>query len=77
VFCFVKSNSHRRIPLTASVSRARETGAKTIFWLDPERAHDTKIIEKVEIYLKEHDTSGLDIEIMKPTHGTSGKFLSL
>lgn len=50
-----------------AVTRARETGAKTIFWLDPDRAHDRVILGKVNMYLKDHDTSGLDIEIMKPT----------
>merc|ERR1712194_8172 len=39
---------------------------KAIFWLDAERAHDKVLIEKVEKYLKDHDTTGLDIEIMPP-----------
>jgi isocitrate dehydrogenase len=51
-----------------AVTRARETQAKTIFWLDPDRAHDRQILEKVHMYLKNHDTSNLDIEIMRPTH---------
>merc|ERR1719182_739695 len=51
-----------------AVFRARESGAKTIFWLDKRRAHDKVLIEeKVDVYLKEHDLSGLDISIMKPT----------
>ena len=37
-----------------------------MFWLDKNRAHDAQIIKKVETYLKEHDTSGLDIRIMDP-----------
>lgn len=50
------------------VRRARESGAKAIFWLDPDRAHDTSILKLVETYLKDHDTKGLDIDIMTPTH---------
>merc|ERR1719174_3020910 len=49
-----------------AVSRARATGAQTIFWLDANRAHDKSIIGKVDEYMKEHETSGLDIQIMKP-----------
>jgi len=49
-----------------AVSRARESGAPAIFWLDPERAHDASLIAKVETYLKDHDTSGLDIRILPP-----------
>ncbi|MEP0774652.1 MAG: NADP-dependent isocitrate dehydrogenase [Acidobacteriota bacterium] len=49
-----------------AVSRARATGAPAVFWLDENRAHDREIIKKVETYLPEHDTSGLDIRIMKP-----------
>merc|ERR1711904_248704 len=49
-----------------AVSRARATGDKTIFWLNPARGHDSEIIKKVEAYLQEHDTAGLDIDIMKP-----------
>jgi len=48
------------------VTRARATGAPAIFWLDKNRGHDAQIIRKVEAYLPEHDTSGLEIEIMKP-----------
>ncbi len=49
-----------------AVSRARATGAPAIFWLDEERAHDREIAKKVRAYLTEHDTSGLDIRILKP-----------
>jgi len=49
-----------------AVSRARETGLAAIFWLDPERAYDRNLIDKVKRYLAEHDTSGLDIRIMSP-----------
>ena len=48
------------------VSRARATGAPAVFWLDKERGHDAEIIAKVETYLPEHDTSGLDIRILPP-----------
>ncbi len=49
-----------------AVSRARATGAPAIFWLDKVRAHDAQMIEKVTTYLKDHDTKGLDIQIMSP-----------
>ena len=49
-----------------AVSRARATGVQTIFWLDENRAHDQSIIGKVNEYLKDHDTTGLDLSIMKP-----------
>ncbi|WP_110692253.1 NADP-dependent isocitrate dehydrogenase [Salinicola halophyticus] len=49
-----------------AVTRARESGAPAIFWLDADRAHDAKLIEKVETYLKDHDTDGLDIRILAP-----------
>lgn len=47
-----------------AVTRARASQTPAVFWLDPKRAHDSKIIEKVEKYLKNHDTSGLEIHIM-------------
>ncbi|MDK9718690.1 MAG: NADP-dependent isocitrate dehydrogenase [Trichlorobacter sp.] len=49
-----------------AVRRARATGAPAIFWLDKERGHDAQMIEKVNKYLKDHDTTGLDIQIMAP-----------
>ena len=49
-----------------AVTRARLTKTPAIFWLDRERAHDRELIEKVEMYLPEHDTKGLDITIMDP-----------
>ena len=49
-----------------AVRRARATGAPAIFWLDKNRAHDAQMIEKVNKYLKDHDTNGLDIQIMAP-----------
>ncbi|SEI59311.1 isocitrate dehydrogenase [Azotobacter beijerinckii] len=53
-----------------AVNRARATGAPAVFWLDPARAHDAQVIAKVERYLKDHDTSGLDIRIMSPVDAT-------
>ncbi|MGD8859115.1 MAG: NADP-dependent isocitrate dehydrogenase [Myxococcales bacterium] len=53
-----------------AVTRARATGVPTVFWLDRERAHDAQLIAKVETYLKEHDTDGLDIRIMSPVEAT-------
>lgn len=49
-----------------AVTRARLTGQPAVFWLDPQRAHDANLIRKVETYLKDHDTSGLEIKIMSP-----------
>ncbi|MGY4495787.1 NADP-dependent isocitrate dehydrogenase [Pseudomonas sp. TE3610] len=49
-----------------AVNRARASNTPAIFWLDPARAHDGVMIEKVQVYLKDHDTSGLDIRIMSP-----------
>jgi isocitrate dehydrogenase len=48
------------------VTRARASGSPAIFWLDAARGHDSEIIKKVNAYLPEHDTSGLDIRIMMP-----------
>ena len=48
------------------VTRARVTGAPAVFWLDPDRGHDAQIIQKVKACLREHDTAGLEIKIMKP-----------
>jgi isocitrate dehydrogenase len=48
------------------VRRARLTNTPAIFWLDKNRAHDAELIKKVEVYLKDHDTSGLDIRILAP-----------
>jgi len=49
-----------------AVSRARASGAKAVFWLDPERAHDANLIAITKNYLAEHDTTGLDIGYAKP-----------
>ena len=48
------------------VNRARLTGATSIFWLDPNRAHDAELLKKVDEYLPGHDTAGLDVHIMPP-----------
>jgi isocitrate dehydrogenase len=48
------------------VSRARATGVSTIFWLDEKRAHDASLIAKVNTYLKDHDTAGLNLSIKAP-----------
>ena len=53
-----------------AVNRARATNTPAVFWLDSARAHDAQIIKKVEQYLKDHDTSGLDIRIMTPVEAT-------
>ena len=47
-----------------AVTRARNSGMPAIFWLDPYRPHEAEMIKKVETYLKDHDTTGLDIQIM-------------
>lgn len=52
------------------VNRAKETGFPAVFWLNKERAHDAELIKKVNLYLKNHDTSGLEIHIMSPVEAT-------
>jgi len=47
-----------------AVTRARNSGMTTLFWLDPYRPHEAELIKKVQTYLKDHDTQGLDIQIM-------------
>ncbi len=53
-----------------AVDRAREADAPAVFWLDGARAHDAQLIGKVETYLKNHDTDGLDIRILPPAEAT-------
>ncbi|MGC1440741.1 MAG: NADP-dependent isocitrate dehydrogenase [Burkholderiaceae bacterium] len=53
-----------------AVSRGRATGSPVVFWLDASRAHDAQIIAKVNAYLPEHDTKGLDIQIMSVAQAT-------
>jgi isocitrate dehydrogenase len=54
-----------------AVTRARATGTPAIFWLDANRAHDSQLIQKVNTYLKDHDTTGLDIRILAPVEATA------
>jgi len=49
-----------------AVNRARSTGTPAVFWLDEKRAHDVQLIAKVQRYLKDHDTNGLDLRILSP-----------
>ncbi len=53
-----------------AVNRARATGSPAFFWLDKNRAHDAELIKKVNRYLADHDTKGLDIRIMTPAEAT-------
>ncbi|MEU9099677.1 NADP-dependent isocitrate dehydrogenase [Streptomyces sp. NPDC048361] len=53
-----------------AVTRARATGDPAVFWLDEGRAHDAQLIAKVKQYLGEHDTEGLDIQILTPVEAT-------
>ena len=60
-----------------AVNRARATGAAALFWLDPQRAYDRLLIERVQTYLKEHDTTGLDIRILSPVEATHASLVRL
>jgi isocitrate dehydrogenase len=53
-----------------AVNRARATGSPAVFWLDESRAHDAELIKKVQAYLPEHDTSGLEIQVLSPELAT-------
>lgn len=53
-----------------AVNRARLSNTPAVFWLDKNRAHDRQLIEKVELYLKDHDLNGLDIRILAPSEAT-------
>ena len=53
-----------------AVNRARATNWPAIFWLNEDRAHDSELIKKVNLYLKDHDTTALDIQIMSPYEAT-------
>ena len=53
-----------------AVRRARATGSPAVFWLDETRAHDAELIEKVKTYLRDHDTKGLEIQVMAPAEAT-------
>ncbi|NDK40313.1 NADP-dependent isocitrate dehydrogenase, partial [Pseudoxanthomonas gei] len=54
-----------------AVERARLSDTPAVFWLDQARAHDAQVIAKVEQYLKDHDTNGLDIRILPPVEATA------
>ena len=54
-----------------AVNRARLSSTPAVFWLDASRAHDAQVIAKVETYLKDHDTAGLDIRILAPVEATA------
>ncbi|SAI33461.1 isocitrate dehydrogenase (NADP) [Bordetella ansorpii] len=54
-----------------AVNRARLSNTPAVFWLDKNRAHDAQIIAKVEKYLKDHDTNGLDLRILSPVEATT------
>lgn len=60
-----------------AVSRARLSNTPAIFWLDKNRAHDAQLIAKVNVYLKEHDTKGLDIRILAPSEATQATLVRL
>jgi isocitrate dehydrogenase len=53
-----------------AVQRARLSGDPAVFWLDETRAHDAQLIKKINVYLPEHDTAGLDIQILDPVSAT-------
>ncbi|MEM9109689.1 MAG: NADP-dependent isocitrate dehydrogenase [Planctomycetota bacterium] len=53
-----------------AVTRAKLTGSPAVFWLNKDRAHDAQLIAKVEAYLKDHDTDGLDIQVLAPIDAT-------
>ena len=53
-----------------AVNRARLSGTPAVFWLDKNRAHDAQLIAKVETYLKDHDTTGLDLRVLAPADAT-------
>ena len=53
-----------------AVNRSKTTGSPAVFWLDKNRAHDAQVIQKVNLYLKDHDTSNLEIYIMSPLEAT-------
>ena len=60
-----------------AVGRARATGATAIFWLDEHRAYDRNLIAKVQTYLKDHDTAGLDLRILSPVEATKASLARL
>ena len=67
--CMVK-DAPVRDWIKLAVGRARITGSPAVFWLNKERAHDAQLIKKLDAYLQEHDTSGLEIHVMAPKEAT-------
>src|SRR6476620_5624721 len=61
--CIVKDEPIRDW-VKLAVTRARNSGMSVVFWLDPYRPHENELISKVQTYLLDHDTEGLDIQIM-------------
>lgn len=57
--------------VSLAVRRSRQSGAPAVFWLDPKRAHDRELEKKVQLYLKDQDTAGLDISILSPQDATT------
>lgn len=60
-----------------AVKRARLSNTPAIFWLDEDRAHDAELIKKVNVYLKDHDTTGLDIQILSPVKATKATLIRI
>ena len=60
-----------------AVKRARLSDTPAIFWLDEDRAHDAELIKKVNVYLKDHDTAGLDIQILSPVKATKATLVRI
>ena len=60
-----------------AVKRARLSNTPAIFWLDENRAHDAELIKKVTVYLKDHDTNGLDIQILSPVKATKATLIRI
>lgn len=54
-----------------AVNRAKASNLPTVFWLDSKRAHDAELIKKVETYLKDHDTNGLELQVLAPIEATN------
>ena len=71
--CTVKDGAIRDW-VKLAVKRAKATGAPAVFWLDKTRPHDVELIEKVNRYLKDHDTNGLEIHIMSVSQATKFSF---
>jgi len=60
-----------------AVRRARATGVPAVFWLDPNRTHDAQVIKKVNVFLKNHDTAGLEVPILDPVQAMKFSLLRI